>query len=80
MAVGEDEAVAPGQDAVTLDWQRLEGGAVRVRLAGTGETGSLVPAVVILIAMAGGGWIWYRARAGAEPAAAPEITRTGGRE
>lgn len=44
------------------------------------QTGSLVPAVVILIAMAGGGWIWYRARAGAEPPAAPEITRTGGRE
>lgn len=26
------------------------------------ETGSLVPAVVILVAMAAGGWIWYRAR------------------
>jgi uncharacterized membrane protein YdjX (TVP38/TMEM64 family) len=26
------------------------------------ETGSLVPAVVILVAVAGGGWIWYRAR------------------
>jgi uncharacterized membrane protein YdjX (TVP38/TMEM64 family) len=26
------------------------------------ETGSLVPAVIILIAVAGAGWIWYRAR------------------
>ena len=26
------------------------------------ETGSLVPAVVILIAVAAAGWIWYRAR------------------
>ena len=26
------------------------------------DTGSLVPAVVILIAVAGAGWIWYRAR------------------
>jgi 3-dehydroquinate synthase len=26
------------------------------------ETGSLVPAVVILVAVAAGGWIWYRAR------------------
>lgn len=26
------------------------------------QTGSLVPAVIILIAMAGGGWIWYRSR------------------
>jgi len=26
------------------------------------ETGSLVPAVIILIAMAGAGWIWYRSR------------------
>ncbi len=26
------------------------------------ETGSLVPAVIILIAVAGAGWIWYRSR------------------
>lgn len=26
------------------------------------ETGSLVPAVVILIAVAGAGWVWYRAK------------------
>ena len=25
------------------------------------ETGSLVPAIVMLIAVAAGGWIWYRA-------------------
>ncbi len=30
------------------------------------ETGSLVPAVIILIAVAGAGWIWYRSRI-AEP-------------
>lgn len=31
------------------------------------ETGSLVPAVVILVAVAGAGWIWYRARMRTNP-------------
>ncbi len=30
------------------------------------ETGSLVPAVIILIAVAGAGWIWYRSRIAGE--------------
>jgi uncharacterized membrane protein YdjX (TVP38/TMEM64 family) len=33
------------------------------------ETGSLIPAVIILIAVAGAGWVWYRARIA--PAAEP---------
>src|SRR4029077_1431365 len=43
------------------------------------EVGSLIPAVVILFAVAGCGWVWYRAKISKEPrpAPAPAVAQSG---
>ena len=40
------------------------------------QSGSLVPAIVILIAVAGAAWIWWRAKVEPDAGASPDVSRT----